>query len=37
LQELINKRTADSKANISRRGLSGGMATGILEGTRQSA
>jgi hypothetical protein len=36
LQELINKRAADSQANISRRGLSGGMATGILEGTRQS-
>jgi hypothetical protein len=28
---------ADSKANIARRGLSGGMATGIIEGNRQTA
>jgi hypothetical protein len=36
IQELIAKRTADTKASIARRGLSGGMATGLLEGTRQS-
>jgi hypothetical protein len=37
LQELASKRMADSKANIARRGLSGGMATGIIEGNRQTA
>jgi len=37
LQELASKRMADSKASIARRGLSGGMATGIIEGNRQTA
>lgn len=37
LQELASKRMADSRANIARRGLSGGMATGIIEGNRQTA
>lgn len=37
LQELASKRMADSKASIARRGLSGGMATGLIEGTRQAS
>jgi len=37
LQELASKRMADTRASIARRGLSGGAATGMLEGARQSA
>ena len=34
LQELASRRMADAKSSIARRGLSGGMATGLTEGTR---
>jgi hypothetical protein len=37
LQELASKRMSDSRANIAQRGLSGGMATGMIEGSRQAS
>lgn len=37
LQELATKRAADTRAAIGQRGLQGGMATGLIEGTRQAS
>jgi hypothetical protein len=37
LQELAAKRAADTRATIGQRGLQGGMATGLIEGTRQAS
>lgn len=37
LQELAAKRAADTRAAIGQRGLQGGMATGLIEGTRQAS